>query len=309
MQWSQIKTLFILSFLVLNIYLLIQYIDKQERADVGVLSSQEASIEEQLESENITLEDVEVDITEDTYISVAQHTFTDEEKERLANLPDQRPVIFDDRFIVSALEEPVAIPAAALREDINNIIGNQIPFSEFYRFGGWNEEMNVLLFFQETRDRPIYFNAYALLMVYLNEDNEMIYYTQSRLAEPEQQEGLKSLTQPIQAIGTLYNRNLLYSDDVVNQVELGYHTRIPLANGQQVFAPTYKITVSEERDYFVNAIEGQTFSSEDEEFIREVIGTTVTSLEQLDEDHPWRDDMLDYLNSLLENETNRSDLE
>src|SRR5699024_3414308 len=124
MQWSQIKTLFILSFLVLNIYLLIQYIDKQERADVGVLSSQEASIEEQLESENITLEDVEVDITQDTYISVAQHTFADEEEERLANLPDQRPVIFDDRFIVSALEEPVAIPAAALREDINNIIGN-----------------------------------------------------------------------------------------------------------------------------------------------------------------------------------------
>src|SRR5690625_592292 len=109
MQWSQIKTLFILSFLVLNVYLLIQYIDKQDRADLDVLSPEEASIEEQLESENITIGDIEVDISEDTYISVSQHIFTDEEKEQLACLSDQSPVVFDDRYIVSDLDDPISI--------------------------------------------------------------------------------------------------------------------------------------------------------------------------------------------------------
>ncbi|GAB3797901.1 two-component system regulatory protein YycI [Virgibacillus kimchii] len=309
MQWNQIKTLFILSFLVLNVYLVIQYIDKQERADLGVLSDQEASLEDQLESENITLGDIEVDITEDTYISVAQHEFTDDEKTELADLDNQEPVIFDNSYIVSGLEDPVSIPVSAPREDIYSLVTNDILFAENYSFGTWNEEMNVLLFFQNTRERPIYYNAYGLLMIFLNENNEMIYYTQSMLAEPEQQDDLKSLTQPIQAIETLYNRNQLHSDDTVSRVELGYHTRIPLANGEQVFAPTYKISVNEDRSYFVNAIEGQTFPSEDDEFIREMIGMTITNIEQLDDDHVWRDDMLHHLNGLLDNETNRSDRE
>jgi regulatory protein YycI of two-component signal transduction system YycFG len=169
--------------------------------------------------------------------------------------------------------------------------------------------MNVLMFFQETRDRPIYYNAYGLLLVYLNEDNEMVFYTQSMLSEAEQQEDLKSLTQPIQAIGTLYDRNHLYPDDDITWFELGYHTRIPLANGEQVFAPTYQISVNEERSYFVNAIEGQIFPSEDAEFILEMIDITMMNIQQLEDDYEWKEILLRHLNSLLENETNRSDLE
>src|SRR5690625_4861637 len=309
MQWSKIKTLFILSFLVLNIYLFIQYTDKQERADLDVLNHQEATVEEQLEAENITIEDINVDVSEDTYISVSQHIFTDEEKEQLAGLSDQTPVVFDDRFIVSQLEDPIAIPETATPENINNIVRNHIIFPESYSFREWNEEMNILLFFQDTRDMPIYFNAYALLMVYLNEDNEMVFYTQSMLSEPEPQGELITLTQPIQAIGTLYNRNHLYPDDNVSQVEVGYHTRIPLANGEQVFAPSYHISVNDERSYFVNAIEGQTFPSEDEEFIQERVDFTSKAIEQLDDDHEWKEDMLNYLDSIRENEINRSDTE
>jgi regulatory protein YycI of two-component signal transduction system YycFG len=309
MQWSQIKTLFILSFLVLNVYLLIQYIDKQDRADLDVLSPEEASIEEQLESENITIGDIEVDISEDTYISVSQHIFTDEEKEQLAGLSDQSPVVFDDRYIVSALDDPISIPENAGFEDINNFVRGHILFPESYSFREWNEEMNVLMFFQETRDRLIYYNAYGLLLVYLNENNEMIYYTQTMLSEAEPQGDLKSLIEPIQAIGTLYNWNRLFPDDDVSRVELGYHTRIPLANGEQVFAPTYQISVNNERSYFVNAIEGQTFPSEDEEFIREIMDITISAVEQLDDDHEWKQDMLDHFSGILENERNRSDQE
>jgi regulatory protein YycI of two-component signal transduction system YycFG len=309
MQWSKIKTLFILSFLVLNVYLLIQYIDKQERADLDVLNHQEASVEEQLEAENITIEDINVDVSEDTYISVSQHIFTDEDKEQLAGLSDQTPVVFDDRFIVSQVEDPIAIPETATPENINNIVRNQIIFPESYSFREWNEETNVLLFFQDTRDMPIYFNAYALLMVYLNEDNEMVFYTQSMLSEPEPQGDLKTLTQPIQALGTLYDQNHLYPDDVVNPVEIGYHTRIPLANGEQVFAPSYHISVNEERSYFVNAIEGQTFPSEEAEFIQERMDFTSRAIEQLDDDHEWKEDMLNHLDSIRENDNNRSDME
>lgn len=309
MQWSQIKTLFILSFLALNVYLLVQYVEKQERADLDWLNRQDASIEEQLESENITLGDIEVDTTEDTYISVPQHVFTDEQKEELANLGDQTPVVFDDRYIVSALEEPVSIPETATSTDINNMVRNHIIFPESYHLGTWNEEMNVLLFFQETRDRPIYFNAYALLMVFLNENNEMVFYTQSMLSEPEQQGDMKSLTQPIQAIEVLYDRNQLYSDDEVTHLELGYHTRVPLANGEQIFAPTYKISVNEDRSYFVNAIEGQTFPSEDEVFIRERVDVLASAVEQLDDDHEWKADVLDHLHDMLENDSNRSEQE
>lgn len=74
MQWGHIKTLFILSFLILNIYLLVQYVDRQQDSERPVLDeSKESSMEERLESENITIQtELESDVTESNYISVSQ---------------------------------------------------------------------------------------------------------------------------------------------------------------------------------------------------------------------------------------------
>ncbi|MEH7080910.1 two-component system regulatory protein YycI, partial [Bacillus velezensis] len=61
----------------------------------------------------------------------------------------------------------------------------------------------------------------------------------------------------IKAIENLYAKDELKSDDRVTKVDFGYYTLIPLSTGVKVIAPAWHLVVNEDRDYFVNAIEGQ----------------------------------------------------
>ncbi|MYL60791.1 hypothetical protein GLW20_25130, partial [Virgibacillus halodenitrificans] len=297
MQWNQIKTLFILCFLILDVYLLMQFMEKQERADVGVLTSQEeTSFESKLEQEDITISDNEVEIEKDSYISVLRREYSDKELSQLADLDKQDVEVIDKNLIVSKFEEPIAIPDKAQSADISKLVKSHIIHPEDFTFWGWNKDRNALLFFQEKENRPIYFNENGMLLVYLNKDNEMEYYTQTMLGEAEEQGDLRTLTKPMKAIEILYNANELYAEDNITNTEIGYHTRIPLANGKQVFAPTYKITVNEERNYFINAIEGHIFASNDTEFIGDAIQSTLSKIKKLEDEVEWKDSILQLLN-------------
>ncbi|WP_060678567.1 two-component system regulatory protein YycI [Virgibacillus halodenitrificans] len=208
MQWNQIKTLFILCFLILDVYLLMQFMEKQERADVGVLTSQEeTSFESKLEQEDITISDNEVEIEKDSYISVLRREYSDKELSQLADLDKQDVEVIDKNLIVSKFEEPIAIPDKAQSADISKLVKSHIIHPEDFTFWGWNKDRNALLFFQEKENRPIYFNENGMLLVYLNKDNEMEYYTQTMLGEAEEQGDLRTLTKPMKAIEILYNAN------------------------------------------------------------------------------------------------------
>ncbi|MCJ0931549.1 two-component system regulatory protein YycI [Virgibacillus halodenitrificans] len=308
MQWNQIKTLFILCFLILDVYLLMQFMEKQERADVGVLTSQEeTSFESKLEQEDITISDNEVEIEKDSYISVLRREYSDKELSQLADLDKQYVEVIDKNLIVSKFEEPIAIPDKAQSADISKLVKSHIIHPEDFTFWGWNKDRNALLFFQEKENRPIYFNENGMLLVYLNKDNEMEYYTQTMLGEAEEQGDLRTLTKPMKAIEILYNANELYAEDNITNTEIGYHTRIPLANGKQVFAPTYKITVNDERNYFINAIEGHIFASNDTEFIGDAIQSTLSKIKKLEDEVEWKDSILQLLNQKLQVEGSRGE--
>lgn len=275
--------------------------EKQERADVGVLTSQEeTSFESKLEQEDITISDNEVEIEKDSYISVLRREYSDKELSQLADLDKQDVEVIDKNLIVSKFEEPIAIPDKAQSADISKLVKSHIIHPEDFTFWGWNKDRNALLFFQEKENRPIYFNENGMLLVYLNKDNEMEYYTQTMLGEAEEQGDLRTLTKPMKAIEILYNANELYAEDNITNTEIGYHTRIPLANGKQVFAPTYKITVNDERNYFINAIEGHIFASNDTEFIGDAIQSTLSKIKKLEDEVEWKDSILQLLNQKLQ---------
>lgn len=310
MQWGHIKSLFILSFLLLNIYLIIQFAEKQDAADISVLDSSKSTMEEQLESENITIEaNIETDLTEASYTEVTQKNLSDDEISELGKLDNQVPAVINDNYIVSEFEDPVPLPTPVTEEKVSDEVKKHILYPDHYEFWSWDPEMNVLIFFQQREERPIYFNQNGLVLVYLNKNNEMTHYTQTILGEGEAQGGAKTLLQPMQAIGTLYSRGDLNPDETVVDISIGYYARIA-TEGIQVFAPTWKITVAttedEERNYFVNAIEGLVYESDNTYFLTEIIKDNITKIETLDKDSEIRDRILDRMNNRLEIE-NRSE--
>lgn len=302
MQWSQIKTIFILCFLILDIYLLMQFLDKREQADVSILERQESTIEDQLETENITYVDLPEEDLEESFISVGQHMFTDEDISMLGKIKNIRATVINKNFIISEYENPIGISPNQSPAKIEEIVKNSFIYPEEYEFWNWNKDMNVLIFFQKKMDRSVYFNHNGLVLVFLDNDNEMLFYTQTMLGEASSRRDRQSLIQPIKAIETLYNHNELRSGDDITMVDIGFHTRVPLANGVQVFVPTWKVTVNDEKNYFVNAMEGFIFSSDELGFLEEAIQIIVERIQSLEDQEVLREKLLSFLSKKIEDE-------
>lgn len=275
MQWNQIKTLFIICFLVLDVYLLIKFIDKQEETDIGVLEQDDTSIEQQLKSENISLPDLpDEGEDEEQYVSLSPREFSEDDRDDLGDLKNQESTVIDDRLIVSEFKDPVSLPLDEDDSDVFSELSDMLLYSDEYEYWGWDESLNMLILFQEQNDRPIYYNENGIIFVFLNDDNEAVYYTQTLLEDEQTTEDEYALIKPMEAIETLYNSNELSDGDDITNVSMGFHTRIPLESGEsgvQVFSPTWRLSVNDDSNYFVNAIEGLVYPSGDEEFLEKYL--------------------------------------
>jgi len=301
MQWSQIKTIFIIFFLALNIYLAILYIDKQGQAGENILQREESTIEDQLAADNITYVDLPDEDLEESFISVEQKTFTEEDIRELNQLKSQRTTtVINKRLIISQFDQPIAISENQTNKEIEQLLEDTFIYSDDYVFWNWNKDLNVLIFFQKKFDRPIYYNNSGLILLFLDDNDETLFYVQTMLGDAEQRKDRQSLIRPMSAIETLYNNNELYPDDEITKVEIGFHTRVPLDDGIQVFVPTWKINVNNERRYFVNAMEGFTFSSNEVAFVEEIIEGINERVERLEDDEILKENILSFLQGKID---------
>lgn len=277
MQWGQIKTLFILCFLILDIFLVQQFLDKREQSKLGILP--DTTIEEKLKAEDISLGDLPKDNNKETYISAKRYVFTEEDKETLTSSSKQKFDVYNNEILLSILEEPIPFDPKDSKEDTAKKVKEKILYGSKYEYWGYNQSSNKLLFFQSYNDKPIFFNESGIVIVYLNEDQEMVKYVQTMLTDIQKtRKETQELIKPKQAAITLYKKGQLYGGDNVSDMNLGYYTLVPLSNGLQVFAPTWKITVNEERKYFVNAMEGQLISMDESTFVQKTINNLLDEI-------------------------------
>src|SRR5699024_5024482 len=157
----------LLSFLVLDIYLLVQFTEKQEQADLSVLEHTESTIEDQLEAENIKIPNLSTKQYKETFISVEPKLITNGELKKLEELKNQDSEVIQSKLIISKLDKPVKVPEKASKDTMNNLLEDLTLFPEEYSFWEQNEAGNILIYFQQKLDRPIYYNQNALLLLFL----------------------------------------------------------------------------------------------------------------------------------------------
>jgi len=299
MQWGKIKTLFILSFLILNIYLLVQLLEKQEDADKDILERSESTVEEQLKEDQIVIPELPEEQAKEPYISVQEKVFEEDDFHKYDGFKNQQTVIVDKTLVVSVFKRPKKLPSDASNETIEDFAKKTFAFPDDYMYWNWNKEANILIFFQVKNDRPIYFNQNGMIVVYLNDDDEMEFYTQTMLGEEDARQDKSSLIKPIKAIEILYNANELRTGEEITKVDIGFHTRAPKPSGVQVFVPAWKVTVNDERDYFVNAIEGWVFSNDEVDFIETVFTNNIEKIESIVDHKEVRKETLKVLEEKL----------
>lgn len=254
MDWSRIKTIFIISFLLLDIYLVFQFTNTQSESNYEAI--EEASIEEMLENNEIklTYSQPAQEIKKDRYISVKPKVFSEDEV-----LPNNVQGISnseDGSLMIGQLEEPIKLSEKFNPDEFAAIIAGIVPEGEKYRFWEKDDSNGTITFYQVYDGKMMYHNLNGKLTFYINEKNEVEIYEQTFLEEIEEMSSEEEILAPLGAIEILYKKGYLEPKSEITKVELGYSTLIQLA-ASQVLAPTWRIVVNGEENLFVHAFEGQ----------------------------------------------------
>ncbi|RPF51105.1 two-component system regulatory protein YycI [Aquisalibacillus elongatus] len=277
MKWGQIKTIFIISFLVLNLFLLQELLNKVERSEYDTLDK--STLEDQLAAQEIEYSLPESGQTE-AYVSAERYQLTEDDMDDLGDLLDEQTIEVGENqeVIVSEFNEPLELDFEN-REEAISLIKEQVLYGDQYSFWDYYEEENVLLFFQKQNDRMVYFNETSSLIVQLDEEGRAIQYRQTLLEEVEHRTEEQETIDPINVIRTLYSSDFIMPESAVS-MKMGYQRLVPLEDGVQVFVPTWEVIVNDDEHYFVNAIEGQHIPNDELDF---VIGLKESLKREIDE--------------------------
>src|SRR5699024_7467360 len=152
-------TLFIFCFLILDVYLLFVFLEKQEAADYRVIDNPDTSIEDQLKQEDIDFS-ASLDFEElaEPYISVTPRPRADKDLDRVKECDQQPATVVDKSLLVARMHEPVQLSEDTTKEDVKELVHSNLLFPEDYLYWNWNNEMMVMLFFQTKSGRPVYYN-------------------------------------------------------------------------------------------------------------------------------------------------------
>ncbi len=250
---------------MLDIFLLRQFIETRE-PDLSFIP--ETSIEEGLKTDIEGLDLLTDEAMQGSYLYGSRKELNDEEKEELEQFENQEIEVLPGDLIVSKLTEPVSYD----EDNLQSFLESNVLNGENYVFWGKNDETNTLIYFQKIKGNPIYYNQSGLLLILLNDQDEMVQYTQTILKNEDDQQEDYDLFTDTEAIMHLYNNtNELNQGDELTDIKIGYHNLTPLPNGGQVLAPTWKITINENRNYFIHAIEGNSFPRDDKSFLEDTI--------------------------------------
>jgi regulatory protein YycI of two-component signal transduction system YycFG len=254
LDWNKTKTIFIIVFSILNVFLYSLYVNRTTEAqNVQILG--ETSIEESLRLDNITYGELPVYKKESSFLSAKIVTFTDDQ---VNLLKDQDVNLLEDTHLVSTLEVPINVQNAKGEYTFPEFLSKYVLNGTDYVLWKVNEEQQNALFFQKVNGSPIYFNKNAMLTVNWDKDGKVTTYEQHMSGEFESF-NQKKVSSPIEAIYALVTKGYLKPNSTVLEMTLGYSTLVQLKT--QVFAPTWHVRVKlkdeKVEDYFINASEGK----------------------------------------------------
>lgn len=265
MDWNRTKTIFIIVFAILNVFLYTLYVNRVNDARaLETLTTPNINIEEKLEQDNIVLEGVMPKVEELGYVSGKLKVFTQEEMDGLLN---QSATNSDGTRLISTLDDPLEIADITKMDSYKEFLDSYVIGGNQYILWEVNEEEGIATFLQTVEERPIYYTQ-SLLIVHFNKDNEITRYEQRMFEDFEEFNTTKNIVQPTTALNTLYTREALQSDSTITSIDLGYSTLVQLTE-TQVFAPTWHFHVKfpngQTDDFFINAVEGKVIELQQEE--------------------------------------------
>ena len=258
MDWNKTKSLFIVVFLVLDIFLLYQFIGfKMTKLEVN----KESTVEEKLEAAGIKYSSMPGGSVTEKTISAKAKVFTEKD---ISTLKNQNAVLGDENTIVSTLETPIAIGTDEGKYfDLEAFLKKEITGGTSYKF--WSKEDKTIIYSQVYNERVLFDNQDAQIVFQLNEKNEVVGYEQTMLDNIEEFNENQAIKPAVDALGSLLTNGYLSDGSEVTNPELGYYTLVEVTESEiLVLVPTWHFKVNGQEDYFVEGTGSEVLNTEEE---------------------------------------------
>jgi regulatory protein YycI of two-component signal transduction system YycFG len=252
MDWSKIKTIFILTFLILDVYLLFQFMKVRDANQYEVIT--ESSFVEKLEAEEIRYKELPKAPIEDQYLSAKPKMFT---KDDITKLKGQTALLKEpSSALIVKLDKPIALKPKFEAAELTSFIKDNVLYGSEYKFWKKEDKKNTIIYFQQYENMTLYENLSGMLTFHIDDHNQIVSYEQTYLEDIAKMTEKEVILPPLKALETLHQKGDLLPKSKITKVELGYSTLIQLA-ASQALAPTWRFVVDDKESLYVNALEGQ----------------------------------------------------
>ncbi|MGE6630681.1 two-component system regulatory protein YycI [Bacillus sp. NPDC077027] len=283
MEWNKTKTIFILAFLVLDIFLGFQYFEKRSTDHFAIIEKTDTL--EEMKADGIKYGNLSNEAKVGYRITAEKKQYT---KRDIDSLTGQKSKVTFPRSAkddpVTELNmtfvEPVSLPKKDIKTAATNLVNQRLLEGKNYKVWSFDDETGEVVFFQTYKGKYIFqeglndqTETIGKITLKLNDKNEVISYQQSMLTSINEVRK-ETLVPALETIKDLYTQNMLNQNTTIQKVELGYYTQYPGAS-TQVMVPVWRVELEStvtgtkkktEEVYLINAIDGSTldhFEKED----------------------------------------------
>lgn len=253
MDWSKIKTIFIITFLILDVYLFFQFLTIRDANKYEIAT--EAPFEEKLKADGIKYVELPKAQIKAQYLSAKPKVFT---KGDIAKLKGQDAVLVGDpaTTLQVTLQNPLQLDSKFDPANLSSFLKENVLYGDHYQFWQKDDKAKTITYFQQFDNSPLYQNINGMITFHYNLNNQIVSYQQTYLESFEKLTAKEEILPPLKAIETLHQKGELKPKSNITKIELGYSTLVQLA-ASQVLAPTWRFVINDKENLFVNAFEGQ----------------------------------------------------
>lgn len=261
MDFKKIENIFLITFLLLNIYLLISYLNRSDLQHASTAPDQVNLLREMeqigIELPNLTEEDQQV-----YYVQADRNNLLEDNVDQLENQAGS--IAQDGTLYNSILSDPIEIEGTPEEgftdEDFERLDefmnSSAVLFGEEYTFLRYDQAENRFVFAQEVNGIPVADGTSEISLFY-GGDGNIISYQQSFAGPMTTQGSALDIITDRQAIETLFQNNEISSNSVVSQPILSYQRTLYLED-LSMYGPIWYVPVTDssgERVLRVDAFE------------------------------------------------------
>lgn len=272
MEWSKTTTIFIIAFLILDIFLAVEYFKKKDESPDNIVKM---TRQQEMEADGIkNFKRLPTTVEKGSYITAKRKSFSLEE---IRSLMNQEPLTqinesTEDNPVNElnmGLTVPYQLTEADLESRANEFVSKQVLNGNDYKFWNIDKANRQINYYQTYRGRTIFEGEstganMGKITIYYNDKNEVTSYTQSMLTDIKELENPQPMISASDAVNVLYSQGRLVKNSEIVESELGYYTQYPLPTFRNL-APAWRIeikrTEAEEKEvyeeFMVHAIDGE----------------------------------------------------